>query len=107
MKTIKTNTLILDLRGKPVRNADNSGDFTLGELVSNVLSGKTDNPHRAYQLAKKFAENEELNLKAEDILFVRTEIEKNGKATDWGYNSLLTGQAIELIDGVPEDTIDA
>jgi hypothetical protein len=103
MKTIKTNTPILDLKGKAIPNAEGSGDFTLGELVTNVLSGKTDNPHRAYQLAKKFAENDEVALKAEDIMFIRTEIEKNGKAEAWGYNSLLTGQAIELIDGVPVD----
>lgn len=102
MTTIKTNTLILDLKGKPIPNSEGDGDFTIGELVSNVLSGKTDNPYRAYQLAKKFAQDEEVTLKAEDVLFIKTEIENNAKAVNWGYSSLLGGQAIEIIEGAKE-----
>lgn len=103
MKKIKTDTVILDLKGKPVRNSDNTADFTIGELISNVLSGKVSNPHKGYMFAKKFSTQKVVELLAEDVVFIKTELERNGKAEDWGYNALLTGQGIEILDSTEEE----
>lgn len=102
MKKIKTDTKILDIKGEAMGNAEGTGDFTVGEMISNVLSGKTDNPHRSYQLAKEFATKKVVELKAEDVVFLKGEVEKNAKSQQWGYNSWIAGQVIELLDGATE-----
>lgn len=99
MKKIKTNTKIFDVKGKPILNADGDADFTVGEMITNVLSGKTENPHRSYQLAKAFAEKKEVELKAEDIVFLKEEIEKNARSQQWGYNAWIAGQVLDILDG--------
>lgn len=91
MKTIKTNEALKDLQGNELK--ENDTKITAGLLISNILSGaQTSNPYRAYQLAKSFATEKEVELKAEDIVFLKEVISKHS------LGALYTGQLIELLE---------
>lgn len=91
MKTIKPNDTLKDLQGNDLKEKDTK--ITVGLLMSSILSGaQTSNPYRAYQLAKAFAVDKEVELKAEDIVFLKEIISKHT------LGSLYTGQLIEVLE---------
>ena len=70
----------------------------VGIVIANVLSGLTSNPTLAWQLGKKFATEEKVELKAEDIVFLKSEINKVATSNNAWLNSILAGQILELLD---------
>lgn len=97
MTTIKTKTVLKNLKGDALK--DGTEDFTIGALICSVLSGKVSNPARGYQLAKAFATEKMVELKAEDVVFIKEELEHNGKNKEFGFGALVIGQALEILDG--------
>lgn len=68
------------LSGKPYQEALVAGedpkDLTVGSVISNVLSTtKSANPIRSYVLAQKFFQNDEVEVTADDIVFIKTQLE--------------------------------
>lgn len=96
MKTINTKQVLTTLKGEPLKS-DNE-EVTVGVVVSNVLSGKVDNPHRGYIFAKKFATEDTVDLKAEDVVYIKKELEKPTA----GITGLVSGQIIEILDGTED-----
>jgi hypothetical protein len=92
MKTIKTNTVLLDMKGKVIKHGGE--DLTIGYVVSNVLGGKVSNPTLGWSLGKKFATEDSVDLKAEDIVFIKNELEK----PDVAWFSVVLGQVIEILE---------
>ena len=95
MKTIKTNTKLVNYKGEVLKNGDD--DVTIGSFISTVLAGQTNNPTLAWVLGKKFACDKTVDLKAEDIVFLKKELEG---AT--GFTSMAIGQVIALLDSKDE-----
>lgn len=91
MKIIKTNTILKDFKGGDLKQGENS--LTIGEVLSTILAGKSSNPSLAWQLGKKFATEEKVELKAEDIVFLKKEIEAND-----AWFSIVKGQVLELLE---------
>lgn len=92
MTTIKTDTPLVNLQGEQLTENDTA--ITVGMVLSNILSGQVSNPARGYQLAKKFATEAEVELKAEDVVYVKEQVEKR---TD--FTALVTGQLIQILEG--------
>jgi len=89
---VKTNQVLTNLKGDVIK--EDTTEVTLGMVISASLlnsEGQTD-PERAYKLAKECTLNEEVNLKAEDITFIKEHLTRSVLPT------LLTGQAITLLD---------
>jgi len=91
MKTINTKQELVDFKGKPLKNGEEN--LTIGEVMAITLSGKTTNQVLAWYLGKKFATEKTVELKAEDIVFLKKQIEANKH-----YTALVTGQIIEMLD---------
>ncbi len=92
---IKTDTKLLNLKGEEIKDEDKKA-ITVGQIVSNTLSyaqGQA-NPHRCFVFAKKFATEKEVDLKAEDVVFIRKVLE-DAK----GLSALVSGQIIEMLEG--------
>lgn len=102
MITIDSKLVLLNLRNEPLKQSDGT-ELTVGGVVSNMLSGKVESAQRGFQLAKKFALDDVVELKAEDVVFIKTHIEKESKKED-GWNAIVTGQLLEIMDGVPQPT---
>jgi len=98
MIKIDTNIPLLDLKGQTLKDSAKE-EYTIGKVISVVLSGRVSNPHRGYMLAKKFATEDVVELKVEDAAFIKEELEKNGKDTQFGFAAIVIGQALEIIDG--------
>lgn len=90
MKKIKTNTPLLDRKGEPLKEGDEP--ITIGLVISNVLFGQVSNPHRGYQLGRKFAGEKDVELRAEDIVYIKEQLEKAG------LHAIIIGQAIEILE---------
>ena len=95
MKTITTSTALKDFKGQALKNCDH--ELTIGDVISFTLSGKVSNPTLGWSLEKKFANEKTVDLKAEDIVFIKKELE----STD-GWNAIVTGQAIEVLEAKDE-----
>lgn len=93
MKTLKTDQRLLTLKGEVLKE-DNT-EITVGLILSNILSNSSVNPHRSYQLAKAIATNDTVELKAEDILFIREALNRQNH-----LGSLYTGQIIEVLESL-------
>lgn len=91
MIKINTKTVLKNLKGETLK--DGSGEeFTVGNTVCSILSANRDKPHRSYVMAKNFTEKE-VELKAEDVVFLKSVIEKNEL-----FTSLISGQLIEILE---------
>ncbi len=106
MVTIKTKSPLINLKGEALRNPDTTeliegkstivkgAEIAVGDVIANLLSGQgIDNPARAYQFAKKFANDELVDLKAEDVVYIKKQIEGNKN-----FSALVSGQLLELLD---------
>ncbi|MCA9308679.1 hypothetical protein KC980_04150, partial [candidate division WWE3 bacterium] len=72
---------------------DNGKELTMGIALSRILSySKTDNQVMSWYLAKEIYKNEEVKLKAEEIIHLRNIIN-----TTEVYAPIVTGQLLELI----------
>lgn len=92
MKTIKCSQELTQFNGEVLKDA--TGEvFTVGNIMANILAGQSSNPALAWQLGKKFATEKTVDLKAEEVVFLKKEVE-NSKT----YVSLITGQILEILD---------
>lgn len=97
MKTIKTDKAIVDFNGKEVNGSDGV-KLTFGNQLSNILAVHNANPARCWQLGKKFATEDKVELKAEDVVFVKEAIEKAATGEQRTITALLAGQLLEELD---------
>tara|TARA_R110000868_G_scaffold175724_1_gene412904 strand:+ start:2164 stop:2463 length:300 start_codon:yes stop_codon:yes gene_type:complete len=96
MKTINTKTELLNFKGDPIKNGPDD-TLKVGVVLSTILGGKVSNPTLGWTLGKKFATEDEVDLKAEDVVFLKKELENNGKS-EQGFTAVVTGQIIEMLD---------
>ncbi len=92
MKLIKTNYQLLNFKGEPLKGVDDK-EILLGVTLANVMSGKTSNHTLAWILGKKLATEKQVELKAEEVVFVKGEVIR----ADW-MSSLMKGQILEILD---------
>jgi hypothetical protein len=90
MKTLKTNESLKDLKGEEIKEGEIA--ITIGLIITNTLSGQTTNPHEAYKLAKKISENDSVDLKAEDVVFIKEQLKASKMP------ALYIGQVMEILD---------
>lgn len=91
MKII-TKTVLVDFKGEKLKNGEDL--LTVGDVISWVLSmDKTDNPYKSFLLAKKFASSTEVELEAEDIIYIKGSL-KNTEL----WKPIVTGQIIEILE---------
>lgn len=88
---INTKQVLKTLEGEDYK--DGEKDLTVGLAIAKQLATvKSDDPLKSYILSKDFYEKEELDLSAEDIVFVKKILK------DSTFFPYLTGHLIELID---------
>ena len=89
MKII-TTTELLDIKGNQF---EKDKPMLLGDIVANMLAtSASDNPAVSYQLAKKFATVKELDITADDIVFIKKQLVASS------YLPIITGQIIEILE---------
>ena len=91
MITINTKQILNNFKGEELKSGENP--LTVGEVVSTVLGGQTSNPSLAWVLGKKFACDDEVELKAEEVVFVKKEISESKY-----WVSMVTGQVLEIFE---------
>lgn len=101
MKKIKTNTVLTNFKGEALKDGDK--DLTLGNTISFVLGGKVSNPTLGWILGKKFATEKEVELKAEDIVFIKKELLDNAMQKEGGWTALVAGQIVDILESSKED----
>lgn len=101
MKTINTKTIIRDFKGDPMKDGAKE-ELSIGIVISTILGGKVSNPTLGWILGKKFATQDEVDLKAEEVVFLKKELEANGKAPDFGFTAVVIGQIIEILEAKDE-----
>lgn len=92
MKTIKTKTVLVNFKNEPLKTSEGDS-LTVGEAVAVILGGHVSNPNLGWILGKKFATEDKVDLKAEEVVFLKKEIEANQ-----AYFAVVRGQLIELLE---------
>lgn len=100
MKIIKTDIKLVNFKGEVLKS--NKEDVVVGDFMAEVLAMHSENPSRCWQLGKKFATEKEVELKAEDVVFLKDALVKASTGERAHKNALACGQVIELIDGKEE-----
>lgn len=95
MIKINTKQSLKDLKGENLKNGEH--DLDIGTVLGITLSGKVSNPTLGYALAKKFSNDKDVELKAEDVVFIKKELEANDQ-----WTALVSGQILEILDGTKE-----
>lgn len=103
MKTIHTNYILKRMNGDDWESPS-EGKITIGYLIYSVLAGRTLNPQLAWDLGKKFAREDTVDLRAEDIVFIKNEIERDVANGTGFLTTLGAGQIIEVLDSKEEIT---
>ena len=94
MKIILTQT-INDLSGKPLQNNEKKV-VTLGEVLSNVvIASEEQGKMKLFLLAKKFFEQESIDLDASDLALVKKVV---SNSRTYG-GTLVLGQVELLLEG--------
>lgn len=89
------------MKGDPLENEERK-PVLLGVVLSNVLGGKTQNPSLAWNLGRKFATQKQVELLAEEVVFVKSEVTALGTNPEGWLSGLLTGQILNILDGKEE-----
>lgn len=95
---IDTRKVLTTIKGENYKDGEN--DLTLGEVLANVLTiQKTPNPWKQYRLSNDIAKSDgELELSAEDIVFLKKALEDNAKGDMTRYFPVIIGQAIDMLE---------
>lgn len=88
---LNTKTILKKFNGEDIKIGEET--LTVSIVLSNILSGSQENPQKSWFLGKEIATKDEVELKAEDIVFLKKQIEANKH-----YTALVTGQIIEMLD---------
>lgn len=89
---IKTDTKLHALTGEEIKD-DNKKPVTVGQMVSSALAiVNNPNPHRCFILAKQFATEKEVELKSEDVVFIKKILEETK------LSAIISGQIIDLLE---------
>lgn len=88
---LNTKIALKNFKGEDIKN--NEEVITVSTVLSNILASTQENPQKAWFLGKEIATKDEVTLKAEDIVFIKKQIESNKQ-----YTALITGQIIEMLD---------
>lgn len=83
---------LVNFKGEVLKNGESN--LIVGDAISAVLGGQSSNPTLAWILGKKFATEDSVDLKAEDVVFLKKEVSENKM-----WMSVVTGQLMELLDG--------
>lgn len=86
MVKITTGTKLKDIKGEKLDN------ITIGSFLSEIMWNNRENQARSYTLAVKFATEKVVELKVDDIVFVRSAVIKLGAVAG------LAGQIFELLE---------
>lgn len=91
---IKTSMELLNIRGKSFEDNDGKPHpLLLGVTLSNMLSTlPSKNPALSYQLAKKFATQDEVDLSSENIVFIKSVISESGNPP------ITIGQILDMLE---------
>ncbi len=102
MLKIKTDRVLVDMKGQSLKDTANS-EIHIGTILSNIMAGKVSNPTLGWILGKKFATKKVVDLKAEEVVFVKSEVEKLATDQHSWLSGLVAGQVLNILDGVEDE----
>lgn len=91
MKKINTAQILVTMNGDPLKVEDK--EQTLGKVLSTLLAEDRTNPTLGWILGKKFATEPSVDLKAEEVVYIKEALKK------LEINALYGGQIIDILDG--------
>ena len=98
MTIINTKKVLVDFKGENLKESDQKTDLTVGAVISRTLGGQVSNPTLGWILGKKFATQKNVELKAEEVVFIKNEIE-----ADKTWFAIVKGQVLEILEGKVEE----
>lgn len=91
MLKINTKKVLTNFKGEELNDGQNP--VQIGGVIANILAGQTSNPALAWVLGKKFACDDEVDLKAEEVSFVKKCMSENKQ-----ISSMILGQILEILE---------
>lgn len=91
MKKISTKHILTNFKGESLK--EGTTIYTVGLVVSSILGGQVSNPMLGWQLGKKFATEDVVDLKAEEVVFIKKEMEAQKI-----FGAIITGQMLDLLE---------
>lgn len=98
MKIFNTQIPLKDFEGKEVK--DKGEIVTAGRVIANIIGGQSTNPTLSWVLGKKFSTEKTVELKAEDIVWLKEQINNLAQVPveRGGLSGMVAGQLIALLE---------
>jgi len=99
MPKINTRKTFIDLKNKLVKE-ENKEPLTLGMVLANIIlmphkDKKGFRPLKAWELGKKFYDQEEVEVDLSDFVQLKELVENNEL-----YHTIITAQALEMLEKI-------
>lgn len=101
MKIVNTKKEFVNFKGEELKEGDKV--ITHGIILSNLMASSKHNPSLSWQLGKKFATEDKVDLKAEDIVFIKTAITEASEGQGAWLSVIFAGQLLEMLDASEEE----
>lgn len=98
MKIIKTDQKLYSFKGEVLTEGEDKKEITVGPVLSNIMGANQSNPSLSWQLGKKFATEDTVELKAEDVVFVKEAINSASIGEKRWLTPIISGQLIEILE---------
>lgn len=99
MKTLNTKLVLKNFKGETLKIYTDMPETTIGDILANILSGDVSNHSLGYQLGKKIATEDKVDLKAEEVVFIKKElIGKDDYKPRHNFTAIVTGQILEELE---------
>lgn len=92
MIKLNCKQILKNFKGEPLKIGED--ELTLGVAVGIIMSGQISNPNLAWILGKKFYNDNIVDLRAEEVVFLKKEVYETKQ-----WNAIVTGQILELLEG--------
>lgn len=93
---INTKQILVDLKGKTLKDADTGLDFNLSDALSVILVNCTEGDKmKMYVLAQKIVTEDEIDVDDADLKLI-----KQAVASTHSFNNLVTGQILVILENL-------
>lgn len=101
MLKLNLKQVLKNLAGEAIKDSDGK-DVVLGKVMANAIIsvGGTVDPTKNYLLATALYQQEEMELKAEDLVYLKKQIREAGNAAGTVFPVLYKGQILNILDGL-------
>lgn len=99
--TLNTRQVLVTLKGENYTKGEGEEktDLTVGDVLGNIMvSQKATDPWKQFLLTKKIASEDTIELKSDEVVFLKQLLQDHAKGERAFYFPFIIGQVIDILE---------